>query len=248
MPVCGGSFVPRLFPVQLFAALGAMLRMTAGISRSDRCSSSDSAPWTPATARPAPPAHRRRPAASWIHQQSNRTGAATDSIAAAKSSIRLQAVFQAQLLHRGDLPFAPAYHIRRRYTTGGFPCSNLIRSSRTAPCRCTSSFTAPSARISPSGALFGRRAAPPSKRQLAANLRVSLITVETAYGQLTAEGYLVSAPRRGYFVQQQLSPPPAPRAVPSRAADDRPCGAAASTISARISSITAAFRSPHGRG
>ena len=45
----------------------------------------------------------------------------------------------------------------------------------------------------------------PSKRQLAANLRVSQITVETAYGQLAAEGYIASAPRRGYFVQEQLA-------------------------------------------
>mgnify|MGYP004701226123 FL=1 len=50
----------------------------------------------------------------------------------------------------------------------------------------------------------------PSKRQLAANLRISQITVETAYGQLAAEGYIVSAPRRGYFVQEQIAPPPAP--------------------------------------
>ena len=45
----------------------------------------------------------------------------------------------------------------------------------------------------------------PSKRQLAANLRVSQITVESAYGQLLAEGYIASEPRRGYFVQRQLA-------------------------------------------
>ena len=49
-----------------------------------------------------------------------------------------------------------------------------------------------------SGALPGGTRLP-SKRQLAANLRVSQITVETAYGQLAAEGYIASAPRRGYF-------------------------------------------------
>ena len=58
-----------------------------------------------------------------------------------------------------------------------------------------------------SGALAGGTRLP-SKRQLAANLRVSQITVETAYGQLAAEGYIVSAPRRGYFVQEQIAPPP----------------------------------------
>ena len=57
-----------------------------------------------------------------------------------------------------------------------------------------------------SGALPGGTRLP-SKRQLAANLRVSQITVETAYGQLVAEGYIASAPRRGYFVQEQLAVP-----------------------------------------
>ena len=52
----------------------------------------------------------------------------------------------------------------------------------------------------------------PSKRQLSANLRVSQITVETAYGQLLAEGYIVSEPRRGYFVQKQLAVPAQPQA------------------------------------
>ena len=41
----------------------------------------------------------------------------------------------------------------------------------------------------------------PSKRSLAAHLRVSVVTVEGAYGQLLAEGYLRSEPKRGYFVQ-----------------------------------------------
>lgn len=40
----------------------------------------------------------------------------------------------------------------------------------------------------------------PSKRRLADVLRISLNTVETAYEQLTAEGYLEVIPRKGYFV------------------------------------------------
>ncbi len=40
----------------------------------------------------------------------------------------------------------------------------------------------------------------PSKRALAQHLGVSLITVEGAYGQLVAEGYVRSRPRSGYFV------------------------------------------------
>lgn len=39
----------------------------------------------------------------------------------------------------------------------------------------------------------------PSKRALARHLGVSLITVEGAYSQLMAEGYVTSEPRRGYY-------------------------------------------------
>ena len=77
-----------------------------------------------------------------------------------------------------------------------------------------------------SGALPGGTRLP-SKRQLAANLRVSQITVETAYGQLAAEGYIASAPRRGYFVQEQLAVPvseqqesPAPTLPPISASEE----------------------------
>ena len=77
-----------------------------------------------------------------------------------------------------------------------------------------------------SGALAGGERLP-SKRKLAANLRVSQVTVETAYGQLLAEGYLVSEPRRGYFVQRQLAvpaaPSPAPAAAPAQAAPTDGC-------------------------
>ena len=42
----------------------------------------------------------------------------------------------------------------------------------------------------------------PSKRAFAANLGISVITVETAYAQLTAEGYLSPRPRSGYYVEK----------------------------------------------
>lgn len=42
----------------------------------------------------------------------------------------------------------------------------------------------------------------PSKRSLAQHLKISQITVETAYGQLLAEGYIKSKARSGYYVQQ----------------------------------------------
>lgn len=41
----------------------------------------------------------------------------------------------------------------------------------------------------------------PSKRALCANLKVSKITVETAYSQLLSEGYLRSEEKVGYFVE-----------------------------------------------
>ena len=40
----------------------------------------------------------------------------------------------------------------------------------------------------------------PSKRALAEHLRVSVVTVESAYSQLEAEGYLQARPKRGFFV------------------------------------------------
>lgn len=42
----------------------------------------------------------------------------------------------------------------------------------------------------------------PSKRTLAKNLGISLITVENAYAQLLVEGYIYSEPKRGYYVAQ----------------------------------------------
>ena len=51
----------------------------------------------------------------------------------------------------------------------------------------------------------------PSKRALAEHLNISCITVENAYEQLLAEGYIVSRPRSGYYAQSlQTLPQPAP--------------------------------------
>lgn len=61
----------------------------------------------------------------------------------------------------------------------------------------------------------------PSKRALSRHLRVSQSTVETAYGLLTAEGFLEARDRRGFFVlpmQALQSPRPAPpREKPTQA-------------------------------
>ena len=64
-----------------------------------------------------------------------------------------------------------------------------------------------------SGALKGGERLP-SKRKLAAHLEISQITVETAYSQLLAEGYITSRPRSGYFVhgqEQRAAAVPPPR-------------------------------------
>ena len=54
----------------------------------------------------------------------------------------------------------------------------------------------------------------PSKRTLAENLEISKITVEGAYQQLLAEGYISSREKVGYFVEEveRLSPPEIPKA------------------------------------
>ena len=45
----------------------------------------------------------------------------------------------------------------------------------------------------------------PSKRSFAKNLGISVITVENAYGQLLAEGYIYSMPKRGFYVSDLSS-------------------------------------------
>ena len=54
----------------------------------------------------------------------------------------------------------------------------------------------------------------PSKRALAQNLEVSKITVEAAYNQLLAEGYLRSQEKVGYFVEALDRPAPPKTAPP----------------------------------
>ena len=56
----------------------------------------------------------------------------------------------------------------------------------------------------------------PSKRALADHLEVSKVTVEGAYAQLLAEGYIRSQEKIGYFVEEtdHLRPVPVPAAAP----------------------------------
>ena len=56
----------------------------------------------------------------------------------------------------------------------------------------------------------------PSKRPFANALGVSVVTVENAYEQLLAEGFIYSLPRKGFFVasiqskNSQIQPKPIP--------------------------------------
>ena len=50
----------------------------------------------------------------------------------------------------------------------------------------------------------------PSKRKLSELLNISINTVENAYTQLEAEGFIAASPRRGFYVLETgLLPPPA---------------------------------------
>lgn len=76
----------------------------------------------------------------------------------------------------------------------------------------------------------------PSKRKLAEQLGVSVNTVDSAYTQLEAEGFLLASPRRGFFVQEtgllpQNAAPPVPKpqkapALPQYRVDFSPAGMA----------------------
>ncbi|MCI2086471.1 MAG: PLP-dependent aminotransferase family protein [Olsenella sp.] len=55
----------------------------------------------------------------------------------------------------------------------------------------------------------------PSRRTLAERLGVSVVTVEGAYAQLVAEGYVVSLPRRGYYAASLPTLPDMPAAAPA---------------------------------
>lgn len=64
----------------------------------------------------------------------------------------------------------------------------------------------------------------PSKRALAQNLEVSKITVEGAYGQLLAEGFIRSQEKVGYFVEEVVhgaAPQPAPEVKEPPAAEPK---------------------------
>ncbi|MBS5878865.1 MAG: PLP-dependent aminotransferase family protein, partial [Clostridium sp.] len=59
----------------------------------------------------------------------------------------------------------------------------------------------------------------PSKRSLAQHMKISVITVENAYAQLLAEGYIYAVARKGYFASavEHAPEPPARSAAPAAA-------------------------------
>jgi GntR family transcriptional regulator/MocR family aminotransferase len=60
----------------------------------------------------------------------------------------------------------------------------------------------------------------PGKRPFAKHLGISVSTVENAYGQLMAEGYITSMPRRGFYVAEVKTLPKAPETVPVQKTPD----------------------------
>ena len=65
----------------------------------------------------------------------------------------------------------------------------------------------------------------PSKRALCAHLEVSKITVEAAYDQLLAEGYIRSVEKVGYFVEEVAHPIEAPVHLPQEPAEPQSASA-----------------------
>ena len=62
----------------------------------------------------------------------------------------------------------------------------------------------------------------PGKRRLAAELSVSVNTVDTAYQMLAAEGYLTARERSGFYVQEYLALPSRPAGGPEQPAPPKP--------------------------
>ncbi len=61
----------------------------------------------------------------------------------------------------------------------------------------------------------------PSKRELGDFLNISQTTIELAYGQLLAEGYIISKPRIGYFVEAIDELPYVEKELPSPISDEQ---------------------------
>ncbi len=79
----------------------------------------------------------------------------------------------------------------------------------------------------------------PSKRTFASHLGISVITIENAYSQLLAEGYICSMPRRGYYACELPDAPVLPLAETELDRDSAPAGLNAHDVDGRVEQFDA---------
>lgn len=79
----------------------------------------------------------------------------------------------------------------------------------------------------------------PSKRAFASHLGISVITIENAYSQLLAEGYICSKPRRGYYACELPDAPVLPLATGSIDRDAVSVGPSAHDVNGRVEQFDA---------
>lgn len=85
----------------------------------------------------------------------------------------------------------------------------------------------------------------PSKRQLAQNLSISVITVQAAYAELQLEGFIEAVEKRGYFVLDVDAGIPVIPAAPRTAA---PAAAVASAAAPKPNRAAGSGSAPHAPG
>ena len=74
----------------------------------------------------------------------------------------------------------------------------------------------------------------PSKRAFASHLGISVITIENAYSQLLAEGYICSMPRRGYYACKLPDAPVLPLASQGIDRDTDSVGLSAHDVNGQV--------------
>lgn len=74
----------------------------------------------------------------------------------------------------------------------------------------------------------------PSKRAFASHLGISVITIENAYSQLLAEGYICSMPRRGYYACELPDAPVLASAAESIDRDAASAGPSAHDVNGQV--------------
>ena len=79
----------------------------------------------------------------------------------------------------------------------------------------------------------------PSKRAFASHLGISVTTIENAYSQLLAEGYICSKPRRGYYASELPDAPVLPLAETELDRDSAPAGLNAHDVDGRVEQFDA---------